>query len=503
MFGFDSLRRFALALLLGLTPWPAAAAVYGDAIANIIPADDVYRAPGQEVGPQRLVVRNVSGVDLTLDVNVRLRQIGGGAGMNVRVWDDVVLADGDRFRRLFVFTPPASFPVGLYRLQAMVSEDGTGTLLGRSTSLIVLGPEEVCDGADNDGDGVVDEDCPVADELYGCAWNVDNLDNVELGPNTGQQVAYRFRAEQSGDVDEVLIYLAFAGAGYYDGDGGDVLLELQEDDGTVDHLPSGVALTSALVTDPLLQWNRLFSFSSPATLVEGELYHLVFFNDDPNPAANWVSTDCLYVSANVPGVQPAVSDTDLATLWKYDLNYPWTVLYYDTPIFDLRYTDGYAQGQCYVDAWVTAAPGDITGIEMIREQFTVSSTDREVSDVSVRLKHVSGTGDLTIRLEDDAGTLIEAGTVAQADIDTDYDWITLTFATNHTLTAGDTYHLQLSAPAAVTYKTYPLQDGTFYGFDCSNLFHDGHYEYTDGGPWGMIDNRTDFDLQFYFTVVGP
>jgi len=493
----------AAAVMTCLVCGPARAAVWGDATVQLVPAVDTFRAPGEDVGPQRMVLRNVSGADLTLDVNVRFQQVGGGAGRNVRTWDDLVLEDGELFRPWFAFVVPPVFPLGNYRLQIAVREDGSGTLLARTSSVIVVGDEEVCDGVDNDGDGVVDEACPPDDELYGCAWNADTLDNVELGPNIGQQVAYRFRAEQSGDVDEVLVYLAFAGAGYFDGDGGHVLLELQEDDGSADHLPSGVTLASALITDPLLQWNRLFSFSSPATLVDGELYHLVFSNAAPDPAGNWVSTDCLYVSANVAGVQPAVSDTDLATLWKYDASYPWTLLYYDTPIFDLRFTDGYSQGQCYVDAWVSTAPGNISGVERIRELFTISGADREVGDVWVRLKKISGGGDLTIRLEDGTGALIEEGVVAEADVGTDYEWISVTFATSHTLATGTTYHLELSAPASALYKTYPLQDGTFYGFDCSNLFHDGHYQYTDGGPWGMVDNRTDFDLQFYFTVAGP
>jgi len=368
-------------------------------------------------------------------------------------------------------------------------------------------PEDCGDGIDNDCDGyvdLVDNDCPLpVDSTYGCAWNADNLDNMELGEQWGRQISYRFRATHSGDVDEVMIFLVFAGPGYYSGTGGEVLLELQTDDGSPDHLPSGVTLTSSLVTDPTLIWNRMFVFNAPASLQSGELYHLVFTDTDPDPINNWVSVDCLYMAVNAPDMQPGVSDTDLAALWKYNTNSPWEVSYKNTPIFSLFFTDGTVIGQAYVDVWYGAAPGDISGVDMIREVFTVSGGDREVAELSVRVKRMGGSGDLTIKFQDAGGQLIEEGIIPQATFGGDYQWVTHTFTAPYTLVDGQTYHVELSAPAAAQYHTYPLQDGTFYGFDATSLFHDGHYQYTDGGPWGMLWDRTDFDLQFYFGVIGP
>ena len=138
---------------------------------------------------------------------------------------------------------------------------------------------------DSTADDDVGDDDTTAPEtsLYGNAFNADNLDNVELGPPLGRRISYRFRAERTGDVGEAMIYLVFAGPGYFAGTGGQVLLELQSDDGSADHLPSGTLLASTLVTDPTAQWNRLVVFGSPASLQTGELYHLVFSNPDPAP----------------------------------------------------------------------------------------------------------------------------------------------------------------------------------------------------------------------------
>jgi hypothetical protein len=368
------------------------------------------------------------------------------------------------------------------------------------------GDDDTVGDDDTADDDSVDDDttAPPATSLYGCAWNADNLDNVELGPEIGRRISYRFRAEQNGDVTEAMVFLVFAGPGYYAGTGGQVLLELQTDDGGADHLPSGTVLTSSLVTDPTLQWNRLFAFAGPASLQAGELYHLVFSNPDPDPATNWVSTDCLYMEVNAPDMQPAVSDVDLATLVRHDAGSPWAVSYKNTPIFSLHYSDGHKQGQAYVDVWYGAAPGDVYGPNMIRQVMTVSGGDRQVQDVSVRIKRVDGSGDLTITLEDAGEQPIEVATVAEATFGSDYQWVTMPFAALQTLADGQTYHLVLSAPSSAQYHTYPLQEGGFYGFEASNTFADGHYQYTDGGDWGMIyGDRTDFDMQFYFTVLEP
>jgi len=356
---------------------------------------------------------------------------------------------------------------------------------------------------DDDTTGQPDDDDDTAGsiELYGCAWNADDLDNLPLGTEVGRRVSYRFRAHGSGAVEAVWAYLIFHGPGYFDGDGGHVLVELSTDDGSADHLPSDTVLTSALVTDPMLQWNRRFVFDAPADVVEGQLYHLVFSNPAPDPANDYVSLDGLHVAANVPDVQPVVSDTDLGTLYRRYTTDDWELLYQVTPIFSLEFADGHAQGQCYIDVRDEFDFIHVGGDVAVREVFMVSDHDREVDTVMIRLQRSAGEGDLNVRLKPVGGEELASMSVPAASVGTGVDWVEVPLGAAHTLAAGTTYALELLAPEGTTYTVPPLQDGIYYGLDCDNLFADGHFQARTDGSWGMIDDRTDFEMQFYFPVA--
>lgn len=333
--------------------------------------------------------------------------------------------------------------------------------------------------------------------IYGCAWNADGLSNLEIGKESGRKISCRFRANQPNIAYGVNIFLVFEEGGYYKGNGGQVLLQLQTDDGTENHYPSGTVLTSSLVTDPMKQWNRFFRFDSPVPLQKGMLYHLVFTNPAPDPINNWVSLDCLYNRKNIPNMQPGISDTDLACVWKYGSWTGWKVNYYCTPIFCLYYNDGSFQGQGYRDAWVEA-PFSISGENKVRETFTVSDTNRTVSQVSFYLKKAGNPRDLIVRLEYSNGALIEEGTIPASLISTNYTWVTYKFNANCTLESGRSYNLVLSAPVGDSYQTYPIQDGFRLGFDCPEVFIDGHYQIISNSSWVNFRNSTNFDMQFYF-----
>jgi hypothetical protein len=358
-------------------------------------------------------------------------------------------------------------------------------------------------GDDDSATPPVDDDDTggtVETELYGCAWNADDLDNLPLGTEVGRRVSYRFRAHHAGPVDAVWAYLIFHGPGYFDGDGGQVLVELTEDDGSPQHLPAATVLASSLVTDPMVQWNRRFVFDAPADLQQGQLYHLVFSNPAPDPVNDYVSLDGLHVAANSPGVQPPVSDTDLGTLYRRHETDDWELLYQVTPIFSLEYDGWPAQGQCYIDVRDEFDFIHVQGDVAVREVFTVSAHDRVVSSVRIRLQRTQGEGELSVRFERDGGPLLEALAVPAASVGAGVDWLEVPFGAEHTLEAGATYHLELYSPAGTTYTVPPLQDGIFYGLDCDNLFADGHFQAREDGVWGMIDDRTDFEMQFYFPV---
>lgn len=75
-------------------------------------------------------------------------------------------------------------------------------------------------------------------------------------------------------------------------------------------------------------------------------------------------------------MQPAVSDTDLAVVWKSASDRPWETHYAHTPIFCLYYIDGSTQGQGYTDARVMSGARSIQGAAQVRAAFTVSGAKK-------------------------------------------------------------------------------------------------------------------------------
>jgi hypothetical protein len=338
--------------------------------------------------------------------------------------------------------------------------------------------------------------------FYGCPWNADGLANFEIGRQEGRSAAYRFRAAHTGTVDKVMTFLIFRAPGYYAGDGGQVRLELQEDNGTTGHLPSGKALASSLVTDPMKQkWNRMFTFDHPTRLAKGQLYHLVFTNPAPDPVHNYVSVDDLYNRRRTPNMQPGVSDLDLAVLCKLSSKTSWTINYGHTPIFCLYYEDGARQGQGYRDAASQSGVCPIGGEDRVSEVFTVTDGSRAVVSISTRVRKTGDPADLRVQVERADGTLLEEVRISAVTVQDNYGWVTGRFQVKHVLQAGKSYRLVLSAPSGSRYETFPLQDGKAHGFDTPSLFSDGHFEQSSGGSWQRYRGRTDFDMQFYFSLA--
>jgi hypothetical protein len=348
---------------------------------------------------------------------------------------------------------------------------------------------------------------------YGSGIGSDGLGNTTLGPNKNK-VSYRMRMSHSGYLAAVHPYLIMDHPGYAAGTGGKVLVSVQTDDGTPSHYPSGKKLTSSLLSSPYAaaapaRYFPVFTFSAPAAVTAGEIYHIVFENPDANPTVNYVSVDSLYQAAPPKPSQPTMTDADCAvllysdywpdgTVWKPRQGY--------TPIVQLDFEDGHTGGDGYMEAWV-GSPESISGSASVRETFTVSGTSWLVSSVGVRIAHLSGSAALTVRLETANGTLIEEGIIASSSLPVSssgaYAWAKLEFATSHTLQVGQSYHLVLESSASAVYETFPIRKGSFYGYKNTTFFADGYAQFKQAGSWvGWTQwgetNRTDGDLQFYF-----
>ena len=322
-------------------------------------------------------------------------------------------------------------------------------------------------------------------------------------------MSYRFLSTHTGTVKAVHFYLIVHGphAGYSSGTGGTLKIRLETDDGSSAHQPSGTVLGTYTIPQPQNPF-PVISFSPAPKLEAGNFYHLVFSNTDANPEQNFVSVDDLYMQHPLHPMQPEFSNENLATLIQ-DSSNSWSVYDFNTPIFEFDFTDGASMGQGYMEVWV-GAPQPISGSSAVGEEFTVSGGPKEVTAVSVRLARISGNGDLTVRLEQADGNVVEQGRIPSSAVplssSAKYTWATYSFSAMRTLLNGETYRLELEAPSGTQYQAYPLRKGSGQSFAPTTFFPDGHAQFESNGSWvGWTQwgatNRTDSDLQFYFNVV--
>jgi hypothetical protein len=346
---------------------------------------------------------------------------------------------------------------------------------------------------------------------YGPGIGANGLANTTIGPY-GNEASYRFRAQHSGSLSQLRLYLLPDKPGYSAGTAGTLQIAVMGDDGSSAHNPSGKALAVYEMSSPLTatpsKYFPVVTFPSPAVLSEGQLYHIVFTNTDANPSVNYLSIDGLYVDPPPSPVQPAYSDVDSAVLLSTGGG-AWSPRKGFTPIMELIYQDGWSSGIGYMEGWI-GAPQNISGSSAVRETFVVGGGPKTVGMVGVRVARIAGADDLQVRLEADDGTTIEQGEIPAsafqlADSPSSV-WATYTFSVNHTLTPGREYHLVLQTASTSSYQTFPIRKGADYGFGQSTFFPDGFAQFNQGGDWvgwtqWGVSNRTDSDLQFYFGLA--
>ena len=338
-----------------------------------------------------------------------------------------------------------------------------------------------------------------AESYYGAPWGADELSNLTIGEWEGREVSYRFRAENTGTTQDLRLYWVFAPGGYYAGDGGDILIEIQTDDGTADHLPSGNTIASYIYYDPLTEAFPALPIS--ANLVEGELYHIKFTNIDSNPVANFVSINDLFSwQVVLSPMHPTVSQEDLGVLLKRANGWNWELKEDHAPIFDLTYTDNFSQGQGYIDP-KSSQIKTIDSNNRIKQTFINNDQNRLLKEVSVRVEKIDGNADLTMRLEDFHGHAYDGTLIEEGAFPTSYivgaNWVTYAFSQPILLEQDNSYDLILESDGG-EYTMNPIQEGEYYGFDQSLTFGDGVMYYDDGSGWEAFDFAG--DMQFYFTI---
>jgi hypothetical protein len=349
-------------------------------------------------------------------------------------------------------------------------------------------------------------------EVYGPGVAIDSKSNFRIGVG-GLKLSHRFRASTSSKLLSVA-WQRRLGPGYSAGDGGIARISVQTDDGS--GRPSGTILAQLRYDVPSRPATGVLirnTFPAPAHLSAGKLYHIVFENVHPRPLQNYFSVNDLFTWRATTPRQPALSQ-DYAVLTSRS---GWSVDARHTADMDLVYADGTRDGLAYIGI-LGHDYALIGGARMVRERFTVSGGDRTVRQAHVRVGRQAGSGDLTIRLEDASGRVLERGTVAASRIPSwklgDFRsangaWVGFTFSQPRTLRNGQTYRLVLSAPSGTQFSAVPIHHSQDNTTDTSGdplrtrvhspAFRDGAIERSsDGGrSWSRVYQWSPNNLQFY------
>jgi hypothetical protein len=342
--------------------------------------------------------------------------------------------------------------------------------------------------------------------IYGSGIGLDGVANTQVGGpdgTPGRKVSVRFRASTNSALASLRFYKQ-GNAGYAGGTGGSLTVSIEGDDGTSSHLPDGNVLATQTVVTAYAnpEPGKLVTFATPATLVAGTLYHVVFVNADAAPATNFVSVNALNAVVAITPRQPLYSDIDWALL-LWDTGGDWWVRPDYTPIVSFAYANGQTAGQGYME--IGYPDYAIDGTAAVRETFIVTGGDRTVSTVGVRIWRTTGAGALTLTFKTSAGSVVASATIPAASIITGGygGWVTATFATPFKLADGATYYFILTTAAGTTYTALPIRKGSDYGHPTSSYFKDGHAEQApDGTTWADVaGDAGEYDLQFYFNVI--
>lgn len=351
---------------------------------------------------------------------------------------------------------------------------------------------------------------PASAYREGSLAQADSLGNTVIGGPDRGSLTFRFRAAWTGSVTAIRCYViknVNGRTGYSLGDGGTMRVAMQADSGRKPHVPVGRLLASATFRPAGRGFFPLVRFATPAHVVAGRLYHVVFTNVGRDPAHNYVSINGLYSNSRL-GHGPAVPDglavlesSAAAAAGRWAPRRSSAHEYY-LPILDVVGGGaGQHSGLGYMEVWDAKPVGAGAMVRQLLRAPGGGST--RVEGAWLRVRRSQSTSDpLALRLVRSDGRVLASASVAADKVSaSDASWVHVRFATPVSLGGGTGFALTASAPGAGAYDAVPIRKGSGYGFDRRTYFNGGYAQFNDGSGWVGWDqwgghDRHDSDLQF-------
>lgn len=307
----------------------------------------------------------------------------------------------------------------------------------------------------------------------GDGWSADSLSNIEIGKFFGRTVDYRYVSDHTGNLIGAEVFFIFRGnpsqQGYWNGNGGTILVQSQGDDPNQPGQP-GQILGSYTIFDPLTSncgtgcvgaSYRTLSFT-PIPQVYGNTYHLTFQNIASDPVNNWISLDGLYTKTTGTNLWPMVWDSTFAM--QFSNAPPLVVAEQWSPVVNLIFDDSYVQGNAYID--VIATEIQASGVNYpsaLIEMFTTDASAHTINQVNLRLSPQSAAS-ATVQLFDANQVLLAIGTISFPGSTIGvFSWYPIQLDNTITLLPRTQYSISLTAISGAI-GTRLLEQGTKFGF---------------------------------------
>lgn len=332
-----------------------------------------------------------------------------------------------------------------------------------------------------------------------------NFDSVQYA---GVKLGVAFRAPKTGTVSSVTIQWKKSGL-YGLGNFGRYTFELRGN--SASNFPSDSILANATDVNPstaMSDMDGALQVNLSTSLSQDQIYHLVIYNTDANPAQNWSSPNSLMTRV-VPwdgtGNRGAIF---IQGQWK-----PWTS--HDTAqIFNpgrlrfvngshvpfmLTWTDGSRSGDPYYSAAVSQG-AFLYGSNKAGEFIQWDRASTAIKKIGVSVGKLGNPGTLIYHLEQIGGNELASGSLANAgQIGVTPTWVYATLPASVTFEQGQSYRLWFESPTSANKSNCYFQYVP-YGesspaewIECGWGGTASSYTVSTGGAWTAYPTR---DLSF-------